>query len=293
MFPTPENIEDEYKTEIKKAFAEIRNERNGQNKNKPANLDELESIFTRILKGVAVPIAKQFENVVKAVTLSVTNTVTESVTSKYKKEIENLKKVNSEVAVETSLELDRHEQNSKTDMLRIHNVVETPNENTPRVVSDILTASGARIDPNFIAYAYRIGKPKTSGHRPIVCKILNKTLRNNILRDQKSKMKQSSAFQGKYPRVFITEELTKFRQHVAYHLRKDTENIKKSWSIDGKIKCVRTSDPENVITINSLDDLHQIGWSQERITELIDENLSLNAYKTRQTVETNVNPNNA
>ena len=68
----------------------------------------------------------------------------------------------------------------------------------------------------------------------------------------------------------MVEHLTPLRGKAAYILHKDT-TIAKSWSIDGRLKVFKTGYKENdkPITINSLQDLTKLGWSQDRIDDLI------------------------
>ena len=83
-------------------------------------------------------------------------------------------------------------------------------------------------------------------------------------------MRESTTFKQSYPDAFMVEHLTPARGAAAYHIRQDT-SIAKSWSIDGRLKVFKTgySDSDKPITINSLQDLTKLGWSQDRIDDLI------------------------
>ena len=65
------------------------------------------------------------------------------------------------------------------------------------------------------------------------------------------------------------------RQHIAYKLRQDKANISKSWSIDGRIKCLKvgSTSTDKPITIDSPYDLRKLNWGPERIDEIIKEHL--------------------
>ena len=82
-------------------------------------------------------------------------------------------------------------------------------------------------------------------------------------------MRESTTFKQSYPDAFMVEHLTPARGAAAYHIRQDT-SIAKSWSIDGRLKVFKTgySDSDKPITINSLQDLTKLGWSQDRIHDL-------------------------
>ena len=79
-------------------------------------------------------------------------------------------------------------------------------------------------------------------------------------------------FQKAYPGAFIVEQLTPLRSKVAYMLRQDTENVEKSWTINGRIKVIlkgAASDAKPK-TIDSLTQLKQVmGWSEEKIEKLV------------------------
>ena len=203
--------------------------------------------------------------------------------AKNSQKVEEVKSDSYEGDLAIRIEVDRQEQASKCDLLRIHNVAENKDEDTVKKVSDIISTSGGQLDESEIAYAYRIGKYDGQKRRPIICKILRRESRNRVLRDQKAKMRGNTTFQRKYPEVFITEDLTKLRQHISYHLRRDS-NIDKTWSIDGRIKCVKKNQTE-VINIDTPFDLIKIGWEQKRILSVLDETLTykdnLKPTKTR------------
>ena len=90
-------------------------------------------------------------------------------------------------------------------------------------------------------------------------------------------MKDNAEFQTKYPKAFMTEDLTPLRQHMAYLLCKD-ESIAVSWSIDGRIKCLKKNykKDDKPITIDTPQDLGKLGWSEVQIAEFIKTNLLKN-----------------
>ena len=83
-------------------------------------------------------------------------------------------------------------------------------------------------------------------------------------------MRESTEFKQSYPDAFMVEHLTPLRGKVAYLLRKDP-TIAKSWSIDGRLKIFKQgfSTTDKPINITSLQDLTKLGWSQDRIDDLI------------------------
>ena len=78
----------------------------------------------------------------------------------------------------------------------------------------------------------------------------------------------------------MTEDLTPLRQHMAYKLRTD-ENIAVSWSIDGRLKCLKTGfkKEDKPIIIDTPYDLSKVGYSTEDIQAIIKQSL-YNKIKT-------------
>ena len=88
-------------------------------------------------------------------------------------------------------------------------------------------------------------------------------------------MTENHEFQRKGQGSFITEDLTPFRQLIAYKLRQDKQKAKKSWTIDGKIKCILVGQDDNVtpISISNPYDLIKVGWEKSDVKKFIRENL--------------------
>ena len=85
-------------------------------------------------------------------------------------------------------------------------------------------------------------------------------------------MKDNVNFQNKYPKGFMTEDLTPLRQHLAFKLRKD-DKIKTSWSIDGRLKYIKKVGDGKPETIDSPYDLSKLGYSKEAIETIINQSL--------------------
>ena len=144
--------------------------------------------------------------------------------------------------------------------------------------SSVLSAADIPITDEDISITHRLpskiqqrdGKPKS-----ILLKTGRRDVRNKIMR-QKKAMRENNEFQRKYPGAFIVEHLTPLRSKVAYNLRKD-DAIQKCWTIDGRIKVVKVGADSKAapITIDSLANLTKIGWSQEKVDNLILEELNI------------------
>ena len=170
-------------------------------------------------------------------------------------------------------------------MIKIHNIEEPslPSgeyENVQDTVMNVLKEAGIEIEENMISAAQRLPARRVDGETK--SKLITFTLtrrydRNRILRLKKKQMKDNQSFQRKYPKVFMTEDLTPLRQHMAYRLRKD-DKIAVTWSIDGRIKCLKKDfkKDDKPDTIDTPYDLGKVGWSKEEIDEFIKTNLTKN-----------------
>ena len=147
-------------------------------------------------------------------------------------------------------------------------------EDVNRTIVDIFKDANIEFDEKLIDVSIR---PSKNGlrSRTVICRLRYSSDRIRLLKQRKSKMKDNRPFQIKHPHVFITEDLTPMRQHIAYKLRQSKDKIAKSWSIDGKIKCLKIghADADKPITIDSPYDLRKIDWSTEQINEIINEHL--------------------
>ena len=177
------------------------------------------------------------------------------------------------------VENDRQQQRQKADTLRIHNIAvpELPareTEDVTKTVTDYLKDANINLEQASIKSAFRPVKDGVKS-RNVIVTLLRSNEKLQILRQRKTKMTQNAQFQSKRPNSFITEDLTPLRQLISYKLRQDKERISKSWSMDGKIKCLKTGqqDGEKPITIDSPYDLSQVGWSKEEIDNFVQQNL--------------------
>ena len=87
-------------------------------------------------------------------------------------------------------------------------------------------------------------------------------------------MKDNAVFQQTHKNAFMTEDLTPLRQHMAFKLRTD-ETIAVSWSIDGRLKCLKAGfkKDDKPIVIDTPHDLAKIGYSSEAIHTIIKQSL--------------------
>ena len=201
--------------------------------------------------------------------------------NKSEQEIENEKLVKKQERLEkeniqNKLEQDKQEQRHRFETIKIHNIT-APNstrEDVYQSVLDYFKDADIPVDKDQIKSAVRPSKG-TSKSPHIYCTFFRGSDKINVLRQRKNKMSQNTDFQRKRPNSFVTEDLTPLRQLIAFKLRKDPNRIAKSWSMDGKIKCLKVghSDTDTPITIETPYDLTKAGWSNDEVQEFVQQNL--------------------
>ena len=178
-------------------------------------------------------------------------------TAERKAELDGLKK---EVQLQ-KFELDRLEQYSRCESIRICGIAETAGEDTDDVVRELAADIGVTLKPEDISVSHRLpGRPGST--RPIIVKFVH---RNSKTAMMKSKRKLRDANRKG---VYINDDLTPLRAKMARILRHDppTQSV---WSIDGRIFCTIMENGNEVKkVVDSPDDLFKLGWSEEKVKNL-------------------------
>jgi hypothetical protein len=166
------------------------------------------------------------------------------------------------------------EQVSKLCSIRVHGLPVTDDELAAtdggkslgirvydRVLKPILAAAKAKGDissvphcSNVVEECYRSGRPTKSGKpAPIVVKIANKNLRLAILRNKRSNIPlpletERTEF---VKRFSVVEDLTgpTFR---LLKLLQEQDSVARAWTVEGKIRFVLSSNPNNVLKVKSV-----------------------------------------
>ena len=159
-------------------------------------------------------------------------------------------------------ELDKLEQYSRKENIKVFGLPETEGENTNEKVVNLAREMGLEIGTRDISISHRIrgaaGKP-----RPIIVKFVRRETKAQVMKHKRN-LKKKPEFRD----VFINDDLTKLRGKIMYQLKSD-ENIIKQWSVDGKIFCVmKEGNREIKKTIDSPEDLSKLGWTDEKVKEL-------------------------
>ena len=156
-----------------------------------------------------------------------------------------------------SFELDRLQQYSRRDNIRVYGIDETADECTNTIIVKLANDMGVEIPEQELSVSHRLGR-KTGKPRPIIAKFVRRDTKTKMMRSKKELRGMSG-----YRNVFLNDELTTLRSKLVYELKRD-ETIKSVWTIDGRIMCVQEEGGKDVkIMIESPDDLFKVGWSEE------------------------------
>ena len=127
---------------------------------------------------------------------------------------------------------------------------------TDKIVTAICKESlNINLSEDDISRSHIIGKPNSRGNIQIICKLKNWKTKNTVYQSKK-KLKNSS--------IFITEDLTRYRQQIVQELSKakKAKKVHSFWTNDGRI-FAKLSERGSKFMIRSLEDLRDLAPPQE------------------------------
>ncbi|KAK3098258.1 hypothetical protein FSP39_017663 [Pinctada imbricata] len=152
---------------------------------------------------------------------------------------------------EVNARIEELEQYGRRNSLRFHNVqVADPNDTDSVVVQICKDKLNVDITPDDICRSHVVGRPNRAGKSQIICRLRNWKVKNRIY-SQKKKLKNDQS------RIFVTEDLTRYRQAVVSEVvkAKRAEKVTSFWTNDGRI-FIKTSEGGQKFLIESIDDLN-------------------------------------
>lgn len=196
----------------------------------------------------------------------------ETANLEYVEEITKLRKA----LVSFGLNLERHQQFQNRDTFKICGLEEPDSqdpEDTADTVIKALETADISLKKEEISASYRVPTGRDGSHtgpKNIMVKCDLHNTKDRVMRNKKI-LRTNAAFKEAHPNAFIVEQLTPLRSKIAYMLRHDAL-VKKSWTINGRIKVVFEGAEENAKpkSIDSLSQLKQVmKWSDEKIEKLV------------------------
>ena len=128
--------------------------------------------------------------------------------------------------------------------------------NTDKIVTAICKKSlNINLSEDDISRSHIIVKPNSGGNIQIICKLKNWKIKNTVYQSKK-KLKNSS--------IFITEDLTRYRQQIVQELSKakKAKKVHSFWTNDGRI-FAKLSERGSKFMIRSLEDLRDLAPPQQ------------------------------
>lgn len=156
---------------------------------------------------------------------------------------------------------DELEQYSRRSCLRVSGINESDNENVTEKIIHLASRTGADITARDIDRAHRVGKKNTGRNRQADREIIIKfSTYDARLKFLKSRTK----LREKNEKIYINEDLTKFRKNLAYECRdlRRKKLIKNTWVFGGNIYVEENSG--NKVPIRGLNDIEKYCVSQGR-----------------------------
>ncbi|CAC5384687.1 unnamed protein product [Mytilus coruscus] len=152
-----------------------------------------------------------------------------------------------------SYEIDKQNQYSRREILRITGIGETEHEEVFNKFKELCNAMNVNIEKNDIVSCHRIGKEPTAGKpRSIIVRFFSRDLKYKI-------MSNKTVLKGKldYKDIFINEDLTMLRLKMLNMVKKH-DNVKSVFTRDGKINCFLRNGRKKII--ENPDDLFEVGF---------------------------------
>jgi exosome complex exonuclease DIS3/RRP44 len=146
--------------------------------------------------------------------------------------------------------VEEQEQYSRRTSLRFHNCPNNEDNTDNTIISLCKDRLGMQLNYTDILRSHPIGRPNRNGKIQIICRFQNWKVKNDIFRNKRN-LKNSD--------VFITEDLTKYRQGIIHELTcaKRARTVHSFWTNDGRI-FTKLSESGPKYLIRSVSDLHKI-----------------------------------
>ena len=224
-----------------------------------------------------LPIDKLLSSLLMAIQPILINTVTDAInkaisvatkelTENVIKDVQEHNAKTEKIKGETQrhgFEIHRLEQYTRKENVRIAGLPESDGENTTELIVNMAKAIGVEISTADISVSHRLPQRNTQRPRPIIAKFVRREKKTEVMKAKKN-LKSKQEYKG----VYIDDDLTQMRGKIMKALREDS-NIKRCWSIDGKIFC-RVLEKGNEITkvVDSPEHLFKLGWPESKVKEL-------------------------
>ena len=149
-------------------------------------------------------------------------------------------------------ETDRLEQYTRRDNIRIIGMEEGDNEGDDVLEGKLISLAegmGVELDSGDISVAHRLGRHQGGRQRATIVRFTRRKKRTELLKN-KAKLKGKN--------IFLNQDLTDMRATML-KMVKELDTVKFTSTRDGKITVRLKANPEEIIVIDTLDDLWKLG----------------------------------
>ncbi|CAH1170744.1 unnamed protein product [Phaedon cochleariae] len=190
---------------------------------------------------------------------SITASITETITQKFNKEIENLRRENKELVKKVQNQdillqslaekEEKHEQHLRSRNIRFYGVKEDGNENCAAAIQEILSSKmNIDIESWHLDSCYRVGKYVRDKNRPIMVRF-STLFHKNIVYQNKKKLKSTG--------VIVKEDLTVEQMKVFKAAIAKVANNGRVWTNFGNI-FAKFNGENDLIKLKCFDDVHNM-----------------------------------
>ena len=162
----------------------------------------------------------------------------------------------SDVLMRNKFEIDKLEQYSRRDNMRIVGIPTVAEEDPVEVVSKLGHDLGVIIRKEDISTAHRVRSRGKRGD-PILVRFVRREKKQELMRKKKVLREQKKE-------IFLEEDLTRMRAAMFFELRRD-EAVHSAWTYDGTIYCKTSPTQMKGTAVDTPDDLFKLGWSEDRM----------------------------
>ena len=154
--------------------------------------------------------------------------------------------------LETKYELDKLEQYTRRDNIKVAGIQEEDGEDLPKKIIGLAKELNVSLTHSDISTVHRVGKSKQGNPRPVICRFTARHKKDELLKNRK-KLKDMPSHKGK---TYINEDLTTLRYKLLSYA-KSLPVVNRANSHNGKIFCTRSNGALTIL--DSPDDLFNLG----------------------------------
>ena len=232
----------------------VKNSKKGR-KSDVINNTEHDAIAEKVSEVLLPVLAKEFERILTCSLKNVLSGVISKVVDHMEEKVREMEKVN----LQLRYQLDRQEQYSRRETIRLTGLKEEEEEDTEKKIMQVFQDTGADVKPDDIAVVHRVGKKGAGKNRPVLVKFVSRKCKAAVMR-KKSELKKMDKYKGTY----MNDDLTILRSRLLKKAKSAQEVDYVTTTPDGRVKCTmkkKTGEmTATTILLENPDDLFKLGF---------------------------------